>query len=179
MSDGFEKYGFPDGKRYNSFVGYFKRKYGERLQKIVLDAGFTCPNRDGSCGTGGCIFCLGGSGDFAEKPSGNIFEQIEKAKARVAHKNPSGKYIALCEGDDYWIDEYKLQKQFDYMQKHEHIRMCYTRTEILAPEDWHLNSYYKRNHDGRMIIPECAPGFKDRPYFTVKEFISVFPNHTS
>lgn len=57
MAEGFEKYGFPDGKRYNSFVGYFKRKYGERLQKIVLDAGFTCPNRDGKAGRGGCTYC--------------------------------------------------------------------------------------------------------------------------
>ena len=57
MSTEFEKYGFPDGKRYNSFVGYFKRKYGERLQKIVLDAGFTCPNRDGKVGRGGCTYC--------------------------------------------------------------------------------------------------------------------------
>lgn len=57
MDIGFEKYGFPDGKRYNSFVGYFKRKYGERLQKIVLDAGFTCPNRDGKVGRGGCTYC--------------------------------------------------------------------------------------------------------------------------
>lgn len=48
---------FPDGKRYNSFVGYFKRKYGERLQKIVLDAGFTCPNRDGKVSRGGCTYC--------------------------------------------------------------------------------------------------------------------------
>ena len=36
---------FPDGKRYNTFVGYYRRRYGERLQKLVLDAGFTCPNR--------------------------------------------------------------------------------------------------------------------------------------
>ena len=48
---------FPDGKRYSSFVGYFKKTYGERLQKIVLDAGFTCPNRDGSVGYGGCTYC--------------------------------------------------------------------------------------------------------------------------
>lgn len=48
---------FPDGKRYNSFVGYFRKRYGERLQKIVLDAGFTCPNRDGSVGRGGCSYC--------------------------------------------------------------------------------------------------------------------------
>lgn len=57
MVETFGKYGFPDGKRYNSFVGYFKRKYGERLQKIVLDAGFTCPNRDGKVGRGGCTYC--------------------------------------------------------------------------------------------------------------------------
>ena len=57
MAQEFDKYGFPEGKRYNSFVGYFKRKYGERLQKIVLDAGFTCPNRDGKVGRGGCTYC--------------------------------------------------------------------------------------------------------------------------
>ena len=57
MAQEFDKYGFPEGKRSNSFVGYFKRKYGERLQKIVLDAGFTCPNRDGKVGRGGCTYC--------------------------------------------------------------------------------------------------------------------------
>ena len=50
-------YNFPNDKRYNSFVGYFRQKYGERLQKIVLDAGFTCPNRDGKVGRGGCTYC--------------------------------------------------------------------------------------------------------------------------
>ncbi len=48
---------FPEGKRYNSFAGYYKRLYGERLQKLVLAAGFTCPNRDGTVGTGGCTYC--------------------------------------------------------------------------------------------------------------------------
>ena len=48
---------FPEGKRYSSFVGYFKKTYGERLQKIVLDAGFSCPNRDGNVGRGGCTYC--------------------------------------------------------------------------------------------------------------------------
>lgn len=57
MENGFENIPFPDGKRFNSFVGYFKKKYGERLQKIVLDAGFTCPNRDGKVGRGGCTYC--------------------------------------------------------------------------------------------------------------------------
>ena len=48
---------FPEGKRYNTFAGHYRSKYGERLQKLVLDAGFSCPNRDGSVGTGGCTYC--------------------------------------------------------------------------------------------------------------------------
>ena len=48
---------FPEGKRYNTFVGFYRRLYGERLQKLVIDAGFTCPNRDGTCGRGGCTYC--------------------------------------------------------------------------------------------------------------------------
>ena len=56
-SSSINRVSFPEGKRYNSFVGYFKRRYGERLQKIVLDAGFTCPNRDGTVGREGCSYC--------------------------------------------------------------------------------------------------------------------------
>ena len=48
---------YPEGKRYNSFVGYYRRRYGERVQKLVLDAGFSCPNRDGTVGWGGCSYC--------------------------------------------------------------------------------------------------------------------------
>ena len=48
---------FPEGKRYNSFAGYYRQKFGERLQKLVLDAGFSCPNRDGTVGVGGCTYC--------------------------------------------------------------------------------------------------------------------------
>ena len=48
---------FPEGKRYNTAAGRYRRLYGERLQKLVLDAGFSCPNRDGNVGTGGCTYC--------------------------------------------------------------------------------------------------------------------------
>lgn len=79
---------------YRSLNTELREKFGEKVYKIALEGGFSCPNRDGTLGTGGCIFCLGGSGDFAEKPCESVFEQIEKAKARVEKKNPSGKYIA-------------------------------------------------------------------------------------
>ena len=72
---------------------YYKEKFGDKVYKLSIDAGFTCPNRDGTLGKEGCIFCLGGSGEFAEKGS-NISEQLEKAKRRVESKIKSGKYIA-------------------------------------------------------------------------------------
>lgn len=78
-----------------SFNQYCRQEFGEKLYKISLSGGFTCPNRDGSLGTGGCIFCSkGGSGDFAESASLSIEEQIEKAKKRVADKFHGKRYIA-------------------------------------------------------------------------------------
>ena len=79
MSEEFKKYGFPDGKRYSSFVGYFKRKYGERLQKIVLDAGFTCPNRDGKVGRGGCTYCDNAAFHPSYSTAGKgLYQQMEE-----------------------------------------------------------------------------------------------------
>lgn len=75
MSKEFENFAFPDGKRYNSFVGYFKRRYGERLQKIVLDAGFTCPNRDGTVGRGGCTYCDNAAFHPSYSTSGKLLRQ--------------------------------------------------------------------------------------------------------
>lgn len=80
---------------YLSFNKYLKDKFGQKVYKISLDGGFTCPNRDGKAGTRGCIFCSkGGSGDFAENREMSITEQIESGKKRVEKKIKSGKYIA-------------------------------------------------------------------------------------
>lgn len=80
---------------YLSFNKYLKDKFGQKVYKISLDGGFTCPNRDGKAGTRGCIFCSkGGSGDFAESREMSITEQIESGKKKVEKKIKSGKYIA-------------------------------------------------------------------------------------
>lgn len=80
---------------YLSFSKYLKDKFGQKVYKISLDGGFTCPNRDGKAGTRGCIFCSkGGSGDFAESREMSITEQIESGKKKVEKKIKSGKYIA-------------------------------------------------------------------------------------
>jgi len=68
---------------------YFKETFGKKIFRLSLDGGMTCPNRDGSKGTGGCIFCsASGSGDFATQRKTTVREQIEAAKAQVQHKLP-------------------------------------------------------------------------------------------
>lgn len=84
---------FADGKRYNSFVGYYKRKYGERLQKLVLDAGFTCPNRDGKVGIGGCTFCDNAAFHPGYSiPEKDIFTQLDLGIEFNKVRYPRAKY---------------------------------------------------------------------------------------
>ena len=74
---------------------YLRRTFGCKVYKIALNGGFTCPNRDGSIGNEGCIFCSeGGSGEFASAPSLSVTEQIEQGKKLVSDKEKDGKYIA-------------------------------------------------------------------------------------
>lgn len=87
-----------NGKPYYSLNYYLKETFGTKVYKLALDGGMTCPNRDGTVGTGGCIFCsAGGSGDFAAKRDVSIRAQVDAAKIRVAKKMPTaadGPYIA-------------------------------------------------------------------------------------
>ena len=79
---------------YKRLSEHYKERFGCKVYKLSIDAGFTCPNRDGTQGTGGCVFCSAqGGGEFAEKGR-SIRQQLEQAKARVAAKNKDGKYIA-------------------------------------------------------------------------------------
>ena len=75
---------------------HYREKFGCKVYKLSIDAGFTCPNRDGRLGDQGCIFCSGyGGGEFAERECPDIREQLERAKDRVRQKNTKdGKYIA-------------------------------------------------------------------------------------
>ncbi len=79
---------------YTSLSDYLKARFGCKVYKLALEGGMTCPNRDGTCGDRGCIFCgSDGSGAFAQTGE-SVFAQIEAAKARVAAKIRDGKYIA-------------------------------------------------------------------------------------
>ena len=81
--------------KYTTLNEYLKERFGCKVYKIAIDGGFTCPNRDGTLGTRGCVFCSGGgSGDFAESRRLAVTEQIEQGKKRVGAKIKDGKYIA-------------------------------------------------------------------------------------
>ena len=82
-------------KRYYSLDYYIKQTFHEKLYKIALDGGMTCPNRDGTLGSRGCIFCsAGGSGDFAGNRNLSIKEQLNAGKATVQRKHTGSSYIA-------------------------------------------------------------------------------------
>ena len=99
---------------------YYKEKFGCKVYKLSLDGGFTCPNRDGTLGSRGCIFCTG-SGEFAEGGLDSIALQLERAKSRVNRKNKDGKYIAY------------FQAFTNTYAPVEHLRKLYY--EAIAPED--------------------------------------------
>ena len=107
---------------YRTLNDHYREKFGCKVYKLAIDAGFTCPNRDGTAGTGGCIFCSAyGGGEFAEAPSGSITQQLERAKARVSAKNRGGKYIAY------------FQSFSNTYGPVSHLRQLYE--EAIAPEE--------------------------------------------
>lgn len=82
-------------KRYHSLDYHLKSTYGEKLYKIALDGGMTCPNRDGTLGTRGCIFCSeGGSGEFASPHRPSISEQLKEGRTLIEKKHSGQSYIA-------------------------------------------------------------------------------------
>ena len=107
---------------YKTANDYYKEKYGCKVYKLSLDGGFTCPNRDGTVSTGGCIFCSAlGGGEFAEHGE-NITQQLENAKKRVADKIKDGKYIAYFQSytNTYGPTEY-LRRLFTAAMEPEDI----------------------------------------------------------
>ena len=99
---------------------HYKETFGCKVYKLSLDGGFSCPNRDGTLGHGGCIFCTG-SGEFAEGGPDPIEVQLERAKERVRSKNKDGKYMAY------------FQAFTNTYAPVEHLRSLYY--EAIAPED--------------------------------------------
>ena len=101
---------------------HYRRQFGCKVYKLALDGGFTCPNRDGTLDTRGCIFCSAcGSGEFAQGQCGSVAQQLESAKSRVAAKVGEGKYIAYFQSfTNTYAPVQTLEKRY---------------TQALEPED--------------------------------------------
>ena len=109
-----------NGKPYRSLDYMLRERFGEKVYKVTLNGGMSCPNRDGTLGTRGCIFCSeGGSGDFAADVSLSVTEQIESQIALLSAKRPIQKYIAYFQAytNTYAPVEY-LRKIFKEAMSH-------------------------------------------------------------
>ena len=81
---------------YRTLNTHYKEKFGCKVYKLAIDAGFTCPNRDGTAGSAGCIFCSAyGGGEFAEGSCESVQAQLEKAKARVSAKTRAANTLLI------------------------------------------------------------------------------------
>ena len=88
-----------DNKRYHTWNYHLRHRFGCKVMKLAINGGFTCPNIDGSKGTGGCIYCSGGSGEFAGDPTESILRQFETARSMMHRKWREGKYIAYFQAN--------------------------------------------------------------------------------
>ena len=87
-------------KPYNTLNAFYRNKFGKKVFKVSLNGGFTCPNKDGKSGYGGCIYCSdSGSGDFAGNVNLSIDEQFHQVKAMMHHKWSDGLYIAYFQAN--------------------------------------------------------------------------------
>lgn len=122
---------------YRALSDELKKQYGRRVWKLSLEGGMTCPNRDGTLGTRGCIFCLGGSGDFAEPYTGDIAAQIERAKTQIANKAENPGYIAYFQSyTNTYAPVEKLRRIFTEAVSHPDILILSvaTRPDCLPEE---------------------------------------------
>lgn len=125
-------------KPYYALDQYLKETFGEKIYKIALDAGMTCPNRDGKLGTRGCIFCSeGGSGDFAAKQAASISEQLSQGLTYFKEKKVGNRFIAYFQSyTNTYAPVSRLQEVFESALREDHIAgiSIATRPDCLSEE---------------------------------------------
>lgn len=112
-----------DNKRYHTWNYHLQTTFGEKVFKVALNAGFTCPNIDGTKGTGGCIYCSSsGSGDFAGDPAAPVLEQFHSVRQRMHEKWPRAKYIAYFQAHtNTYAPVRDLRQKFEPVLAQEHV----------------------------------------------------------
>ncbi|MCH5209754.1 MAG: TIGR01212 family radical SAM protein [Oscillospiraceae bacterium] len=111
-----------DNKRYHTWNYHLRHKFGGKVSKIALNGGFTCPNIDGSKGTGGCIYCSGGSGDFAGNKENTVTEQFDEIRERMHKKWHEAKYIPYFQANtNTYAPVSVLRERFEAALSHENV----------------------------------------------------------
>lgn len=112
-----------DNKRYNTFNYFLRHTFGSKVFKVSLNAGFTCPNIDGTKGFGGCTYCSdSGSGDFAGNPEDNILKQFYEIKNKMHHKWADAKYIGYFQAHtNTYAPLEKLKAVYEPILKQENV----------------------------------------------------------
>lgn len=112
-----------DNKRYYTLNYYYRKKYNSKVFKVSLNGGFTCPNRDGTVGTRGCIFCSRlGSGDFAGKKELNLVTQFNQVKDVMLKKWPDAKYIGYFQANtNTYASVEELKEKYETILKLDNV----------------------------------------------------------
>lgn len=135
-----------EGKKYYTLNHFLRNKFGQKVFKISLDAGFSCPNRDGTISKGGCLYCSErGSGDFAGDRNFSISSQFQDIKAMMKNKWKSGKYIAYFQAYTNTYGEIQeLRRKYEEAIKQEGVvaLAIATRPDCLSQEVIELVSEY-------------------------------------
>lgn len=127
-----------NGKRYHSLNYFLRNKFGEKVFKISLDGGFSCPNRDGTISRGGCVFCSEkGSGDFAGNRYTSIHKQFEDIKIMMNKKWKNGKYIAYFQAytNTYAPVEVLREKYYEALKEEGVVALAIATRPDCLPEE--------------------------------------------
>lgn len=140
-----------DNKRYHTQNYYMRHRYGEKVCKIPLSGGFSCPNRDGSKATGGCVFCSSsGSGEFAGNPADSISRQISLGKQMMHQKWPNAKFLAYFQPfSGTYADTNTLKRLYDAaLDDPDILGLCIaTRPDCLPDEVCQLLGQFNKQTD--------------------------------
>ena len=139
-----------DNKRYHTWNYHLRHKFGGKVFKVALNAGFSCPNIDGTKGVGGCTYCSGGSGDFAGDPAHAILTQFEEVKAKMHEKWHDAKYIPYFQAHtNTYAPVSVLRERFEPVLSQENVvgMSIATRADCL-PDDVldYLEDLHKRTY---------------------------------
>lgn len=137
-------------KRYHSLNWHLREKFGEKVMKVSLDGGFTCPNRDGTISAKGCIFCSErGSGDFAGARCASILEQFDQVSGVLSRKWKSGRFIAYFQAfTNTYAPVFELKRRYDEALSRPGVvgLAIATRPDCLDEETVRLIAGYAKDH---------------------------------